>query len=402
MIVKGFTAKLYPTRAQAERLNQWSGSLRFLWNRLLERERAAYDTDKTFLWKRDLQPIAVGMKREPDLEWLGDLPAHAVLDTVARLDGALRKMVKDRKAGRKCGFPKPKKKFVNEAGIYCVGQATRFDDDGRGVKLPKIGRVKLRGGTRPRGRLLAARVWRDGQNWMLSAQFECARPEPLATTGRALGIDLGLKVLATFYDGQRIESEPSPKPLDRALKRLRRLQRVQSRRKKGSARRRAAAQRVAALHGKVRNQRKDALHQLSHRLTAKADHLTIETLDIRAMMRGLRLGRSVADAGMGELVRQFRYKADWRGREVYAVDRWRPSTKPCSSCGTLHDMPLGKRTLRCGCGLVMDRDENAAINLWRYGEERRNLTRVEIGDQAIGSARSPVPVRSANTDFAAL
>lgn len=397
MIVKGFTAKLYPTRVQADRLNQWAGSLRFLWNRPLERERASYDANKTFLWKRDLQPIAVGMKREPGLEWLGDLPAHAVLDTVARLDGALRKMVKDRKAGRRYGFRKPKKKFVNEAGVYCVGQATRFEDDGRCVRLPKFGRVRMRGGVKPEGRLLAARVWRDGQNWMLSAQFECARPAPLEPTGRAVGIDLGLKVLATVCDGETFEAERSPKPLDRALKRLRRLQRVQSRRRKGSARRRVAARKVANLHRKVRHQRKDVLHQLSHRLTAKADHLTIETLNIRGMMRGLRLGRSVADAGMGELVRQIGYKADWRDREVYAVDRWRPSTKPCSSCGTLHEMPLGKATMRCGCGLVMDRDENAALNLFRYGEEHRNRagdgpTRGDRGDQAAAFGLPPVPL----------
>ena len=93
--------------------------------------------------------LTVGMKRQPGLEWLADLPAHAVLHTVARLDGALRRMVKMRKQGQQCGFPKAKKKFVRESGIYCVGQATSMQ--GREAALPKMGRVKLRGGDVPDG-----------------------------------------------------------------------------------------------------------------------------------------------------------------------------------------------------------------------------------------------------------
>ncbi len=103
MIVRGWQARLYPTPEQARRLNQWAGSLRFLWNRLLDREKAEYQATGRFIWRKELQPIAVGMKRQDGLDWLADLPAHAVLDTVARLDGALRRMVNERKVGRKCG-----------------------------------------------------------------------------------------------------------------------------------------------------------------------------------------------------------------------------------------------------------------------------------------------------------
>lgn len=181
MIVRGWQARLYPKAGQSLRLNQWAGSLRFLWNRLLDAEKAEYAATGKFIWKKQLQPIAVGMKRQPGLEWLGDLPAHAVLDCVARLDGALRRMVQLRKQGKECGFPRRKKKFVNEAGIYCVGQAAGIA--GREATLPKLGRVKLRGGNAPDGRLLASRAWRDGDRWMLSAQFECARPAPMAATG---------------------------------------------------------------------------------------------------------------------------------------------------------------------------------------------------------------------------
>ena len=153
--------------------------------------RSAYAAIGKFLWTKQLQPIAVGMKRQPELAWLADLPAHAVLDTVARLDGALWRMISERKAGRECGFPKPKKKFVNESGIYCVGQATSLETrerqrrdkivfEARAVVLPKIGRVRLCGGAVPeKYRVLSARICRDGDRWMLSAQLAIPRPKPL-------------------------------------------------------------------------------------------------------------------------------------------------------------------------------------------------------------------------------
>lgn len=394
-ITCGWQARLYPTPGQAARLNQWAGALRFLWNRLLEREKAEHAATGRFLWRKGLQTIAVGMKRQPGLEWLADLPAHAVLDTAIRLDAALRRMVNERKAGRKCGFPKPKKKFVRESGIYCVGQATSVS--AREATVPKLGKIKLRGGDSPEGRLLAARIVRDGDRWMLSAQFECARPEPLSASGMDIGVDVGLRHLATVHDGADVEHVAAPKPLAKAMKRLKRLQRAQSRRRKGSARRRAAAKRVANLHRRVANKRRDFNHQLSHRLTTKGDCIGIETLNIAAMARGLRLGKALADAGLGQLLGYVRHKADWRGRFLHAADRWRASTKPCSVCGLFHDMPLGKRTLRCECGNVMDRDANAAANLRRYAQEAQNRagngpTRGEIGEQVAGVRPPPVPV----------
>lgn len=396
MIVRGWQARLYPTREQIVRLNQWAGSLRFLWNRLLDREKAEYQATGKFLWRKRLQPVAVGMKRQPETAWLADLPAHAVLDTVARLDGALRRMVAERKAGRKCGFPKAKKKFVRESGIYCVGQATAIGS--REATLPKIGRVRLRGGDVPEGRLLAARVWRDGDRWMLSAQFECARPEPLPASEAVVGIDLGVSTLVTAFDGTEFEEVAAPKHLGKALKRLRRAERAKSRRQKGSARRRAQARRVAAIHRKVRERRKDLLHQISHRLTAKAGVIKVETLNVRGMTRNRHLALSVADAGMSRLVTFIAYKADWRGRRVVEIDRWFPGSQTCCLCGAIHPemKKLSRDMMICDCGNRMGRDRNAAVNHYSYPEEsgKRDAcvpTRAEIGGQGL----APVPVGEA-------
>ena len=230
MIIRGWQARLYPTAEQAHRLNQWAGSLRFLWNRLLDREKTEYEATGKFLWRKQLQPIAIGMKRQVGTEWLADLPAHAVLDTATRMDATLRRMVNERKAGRQCGFPKVKKKFVNEAGIYCVGQATEISE--QAARVPKIGTIRLRGGDLPEGRLLSARIWRDGDRWMLSAQFECVRPEPLAPSAVTIGVDLGVATLVTTFDGTTFEEISAPKHLRKAKKRLRRAQKALSRRKK--------------------------------------------------------------------------------------------------------------------------------------------------------------------------
>ncbi len=161
-------------------------------------------------------------------------------------------------------------------------------------------------------------------------------------------------------------------PLRKALKRLRRAQRRLARRQKVSARRAAQVKRVAALHRKVRCQRLDFLHKVSHRLTVKADVIVIETLDVRGITRTRHLGQFAADAAIGMLHGFIRYKAGWRGRTLIEAPADFPSTQMCCRCGALNDMPLGKRRLVCVCGNRMDRDDNAAVNLYRYPEEPGN------------------------------
>jgi putative transposase len=341
-----------------------------------------YEADGTFLWKADLQKLAVAWKHEPETAWLAELPAHTLLDVCARLDKALRRMLSERKAGRQCGFPRFKKKRWGEGSVYFVNQNTRLDQNGRHARLPKLGIVRTRGGKPPVGRLLGSRAVRDGDRWLLSAQIECEAPEPMAATGARLGIDAGLKSLVTTFDGTGFETVKPPRPLKAALQRLAKAQRIMARRQKGSARRAAQVRRVAALHRKVRCRRLDHLHQVSHRLTAKADVLVVETLDVRAMAQMPYLGQQVADVAIGSLLRFVTYKAAWRGRELIAVPSEYPSTRTCSGCGALNDMPLTKRRYSCGCGVKLGRDENAAMNLYRYPEEPGNrasdgATRVE-------------------------
>ena len=210
-----------------------------------------------------------------------------------------------------------------------------------------------------------------------------------------IGVDLGVTTLVTAYDGAVFDRIAAPKRLRKAQKRLRRAQRELSRRKKGSARRRVAARRVAAIHRKTREQRKDLLHQISHRLTAKAGVLKFETLNVKGMMRNRHLALSVADAGISRLVTFCTYKADWRGRTIVKIDPWFPGSQTCCRCGQRHPemRRLSVRTMICDCGNTISRDRNAAINHFKYPEERGNgssdaPTRVEIGVQE----PAPVPI----------
>jgi putative transposase len=382
-IIKGFSGKLYPNRATTARLNQWVGACRFLWNRLLEMEIEQYRIDGTFLWKKDLQKAAIALKRQHD--FLADLPAHAVLDTAARLVAALKAM----KSGHR--FPRFKKKFINEAGIYCVNQASNVEP--RRFKAPKLGRIRMRGGSVPDGRLVASRIHRDGERWLVSAQFECSDPEPLPPSTVTFGIDLGCSTLATAHDGTDFIEIGVPRYLRKAERHLKRAQRRMSRRAKGTERRKAARRRVAAIHRKVHNQRKDFAHQVSHRLTAKAGTLNIETLDIRSMQQNRFIAPLVADAGMGMLINLIAYKAAWRGRTLLKIDALFPSSQLCSRCGRKVEAMTdsSRRMFRCdGCGYREARDRNAARNIYAYGEERRKgasaRTDVEIGEQGLPGA----------------
>jgi putative transposase len=407
-ITRGWQARLYPNREQDRLLSLWANHARGAWNKLLGEVVTRYEADQTFLWKADLQKLAVAWKHEPETAWLAELPAHTLLEVCGRLDKALRRMLSERKAGRQCGFPRFKKKRWGEGSVYFVNQNTRLSPDGRHVRLPKLGTARTRGGRPPAGRLLGSRATRDGDRWLLSAQIECPAPEPMAATGARIGVDAGLRSLVTTYDGAAFETVKPPRPLKAALRRLAKAQRIMARRQKGSARRGAQVKRVAALHRKVRCRRHDHLHQVSHRLTAKADVIVVETLDVRAMAQTPFLGQQVADVAIGSLLRFVAYKAAWRGRELIAVPSTYPSTRTCSGCGTLHDMPLGKRRLSCGCGVRMNRDENAALNLYRYPEEPGNLahqggTRVETGSAVGGvSLRSDPAIETRMLDSAVI
>jgi putative transposase len=205
----------------------------------------------------------------------------------------------------------------------------------------------------------------DGR-WYVTFALDIDPPELLAQTGRAVGIDLGVKDFAVTSDMERIAN---PHHLQRKAHNLARYQRRLARCRQGSANRAKAAAKVARAHRKVRCARRDFLHKASTRLVRSADTLVIEDLNVAGLVRNRRLARAISDCGWGEFRRQLAYKCERAGRNLVVIDRWYPSSKTCSACGhLLAELSLSTRHWTCpSCGARHDRDVNAATNILAAG-----------------------------------
>jgi putative transposase len=218
-----------------------------------------------------------------------------------------------------------------------------------------------------------------------------------ANSGPTVGVDLGIKTLATLSDGT---SEPNPRHLRTCLKKLKRLQRAVSRKQKGSRNRRKAAQRLGNLHRKTAQQRANTVYQFTSRLAKTKSVVVIENLNVAGMLKNHHLAQGIADVGFYEFRRQLSYKAAWYGCQVLIASRWEPSSRTCSGCGWVdEDLQLGDRTFHCRnprCRLVVDRDLNAARNLANLAgssSERQNACGEESAGQGLAALVKLSPLK---------
>jgi putative transposase len=201
--------------------------------------------------------------------------------------------------------------------------------------------------------------------WFVSLLCEDPGVKPLPATQGAVGIDAGLKHLVTLSTGEKIPN-PRYERSDRSV--LARAQRRLAKKETGSANRAKARRKVAGIHARIADRRRDTLHKLTSKLVRENQTPVIEDLSVRNMVKNRNLARAISDAAWSQFRSMLEYKAQWYGREVIVVDRWYPSSKLCSACGTLQaKMPLDVRTWTYGCGAVHDRDANAAKNLLAAG-----------------------------------
>jgi IS605 OrfB family transposase len=320
--------------------------------------------------------------------WWGECSKEAFSAGLGRLARALGNWGDSRKGKRKgkpAGFPRFKPKRKARPSIRFTTGALRCED--RHAVLPGTGRVKLREDGRRladlvaagTARVLSATVRFERGRWFASfaAETEISRPAPRLPSA-VVGVDLGVKTLAVLSTGEEI---PNPRHTSGALRKLRRLSRAVSReqgpdrrtRREPSNRWRRASAALGKAQGRVADQRKDGLHKLTTRLTSEFGTVVVEDLHVAGMVKNHRLARHVADASFGEFRRQIEYKAAWRGGRVIAADRWFASGKTCSGCGAVKaKLLLPERSYACtACGIVLDRDVNAAVNLAAHG--RREL-----------------------------
>jgi len=317
--------------------------------------------------------------------WWGECSKEAFSTGLDQLARALKNWGESRNGKRKgkpAGFPRFRSRRKARPSVRFTTGAFRCE--ARHAVLPRIGRVKLHeDGTRLAGlvadgaaRVLSVSVRFERGRWFaaFTAEQDISRPAA-ADPDAVVGVDLGIKTLAVLSTGEEI---PNPRHLSKALRKVRRLSRTVSRRQGPDRRTRAvpsnrwrrASAALAEVQGRVADQRRDALHKATSGLTARFGTLVVEDLHVRGMLANHRLARHVADASFAEMRRQLEYKTAWRGGRVIVADRWFASSKTCSGCGAVKaKLALSERTYVCtSCGLVLDRDVNAARNLAAIGE----------------------------------
>jgi putative transposase len=251
------------------------------------------------------------------------------------------------------------------------------------MRFPKLGDVRVHEHTgrlakmlqRGRFHVYAASFRFERGRWVVSvtgvaAQFHHQRRTTTSRHRPRVGVDLGIKTLVVVADenGSPLQAWTGVKALQHAQARLKLANQAYSRTKRGSAGRAKAARRLGRMHARVAAVRRHLLHQITTELARSYASVTIEDLNAAGMLQLRSLARHVSDAAFGEFRRQLEYKTAWYGTELLIADRWYPSSKTCSGCGRIHpDLTLADRTYACtGCGLVIDRDLNAAVNLARY------------------------------------
>jgi len=256
-----------------------------------------------------------------------------------------------------------------------------------------------------RGRVLFAAVSHRAGRWYVALNVEAAdlndaarhRPSTVEATGH-VGVDLGLHALAVAAaaDGVEVGRFDHPRHLTAAMVKQVRLARAVTRKQKGSSNRQKAAARLGRRHQKISNRRHHALHQVANAIS-RYPRVALEDLNVAGMLGNHQLARAISDAAWAELGRMLIYKQQWRGGRITVVDRWFPSSKTCSSCGAIDPgLTLGQRTYQCrACGLTLDRDLNAAINLaaWADAHAARDREATGPDTNARGEERSDRHVR---------
>ena len=365
-ILRAYKTELDPTCKQVEQLLQHAGCARWAYNWGLRKKIEAYTatgkSPSAIDLHRELNVLKTKPVEEGGVPWMYESSKCAPQEALRNLDSAYKSFFRRCKSGaKKKGFPRFKSR---KNGVGCFRLTGTIRASETHVQLPVLGEIRLKEhGYLPVGnvKVLSATVSEQAGRWFVSLQVEQEIANPKPKPHHVVGVDVGIKSLAVTSDGEVFDS---PKSLAQAQKTLRIRQKAISRKVKGSKNRRKAVARVSRVHQRVANVRRDAIHKMTSSITKSASIVVIEDLNVSGMLKNHNIARSLSDASLSEIHRQLEYKAKWYGVELRKADRWYPSSKLCSQCGKKKEsLSLPERTYCCECGLVMDRDLNAALNL---------------------------------------
>ena len=377
---RGHVIRLDPTCKQANALARAAGVSRFTFNWALAewgRQYKAGEKPSANALKKQFNAV----KRE-QFPWIMESPRDANSQPFADLGRAFSNFFascKGTRKGRKIGYPTFRRLGVDDSFYVANDKFTMRSRGRRGVvRLPVIGDVRTMESLRWQGKILSGRVYRKADQWFIAVAVETQAVVVHVHQHGIVGVDLGLKTAVVPSHGVPVDA---PKPLRAALRRLKRVNRRLHRRKKGGNNRRKAQILAARLHRRIANVRKDFWHKLTTRLCRENQTVVIEDLSIGFMLQNRRLARTASDVGLGMFRPMMLYKAPVYGTEVVVADRLFPSTQRCSSCSDIKSgeekIVLGVSEYICdSCGIIEDRDRNAAMNLEQYPRLEGNWRRV--------------------------
>jgi len=356
-INKAFRYELKPNVEQRIALAKHAGTARFAYNWGLKQRIDLYEKEKKTTNAIEQHRILNSLKAQ-EFPWMYEISKCAPQEALRDLDRAFKNFYRGLKEGKRVGFPKYKKKGIHDS-CRLTGTIKVHEQS---IQLPRLGVIRLKEKTQVEGKILSTTLSRQADRWYVSITVELEICHPTPVKSAPIGIDLGLASFAATSEGIKIAS---PKPLNKAIKKLRRLSKQHSRKKRGSKNRKRSSLRLARHHRRVGNQRTDFQHKLSTTLAKTKSVLIVEDLSVKQMLGTKNRSRSISDAGWSGFIGMLEYKTQWYGSTLIKAPRYYPSTKTCSNCGHIENsLTLNIREWRCcQCDEEHDRDVNAAINL---------------------------------------
>lgn len=361
---KTFKYPLYPTAKQKKALQASLDACRWVYNKTLETRKHAWEERQESISRYDTSNLLTAWKKENSN--LDNAYSQCLQNVTMRVDLAFRSFFRRVKAGEKPGYPRFRS--FDRYDSFTFPQSG-FKETGDRLKLSKIGSVKIRKHRNIEGIVKTLTIRRTSVGKWL-AFFSCElEPQPLPVADAVIGIDVGLSSFATFSTGEKIDN---PRFFKKDAHKLAKTQRRLSRQDKGTTKRMKSKKAVAYAHEHIVNKRTDFAHKLSHKLVKENQIIAFEKLNVKGMMSnngkvfGHKLNKSISDVAWTQFMNYTSYKAECAGRTVVFVNP-RNTSKMCSRCGRLVEKTLADRVHRCSCGLVLDRDINASINILSLG-----------------------------------
>jgi len=373
-VYRAYQFRMYPTKDQKEQLNKNLGSSRFIYNYYLSKRHSIYQTTRTSLSLADMKKDLVSLQKE--YSWLKEIDSCVLRTALDDLERAYQSFFKERG-----GFPHYKSKgkhesyrTVNNRSIYKGKEyaSIQVNLEKTIVKLPKVGEVEIRGYRNLKEfpfKILNATITSVAGRYYVSICVEESKKEQDFRLKRAIGIDVGVKNTICCSDGLKYQM---PANIKRQEHRLKRLQQRLSKSEKGSNNRRKLILKIQRAYQKIRNIRKYFIHEVTSKIVKENDLIVTETLAVKDMIENkqFHLSKQISNSSFSEILRQLKYKVKWKGKRIYQVEKYYPSSQICNHCGERNQevKDLSIRKWKCmKCGNENDRDINASLNLEERG-----------------------------------